>query len=46
MGYGSCKLIIEEAGGIVTDLSGNKMDVYSKRFSLPTDIFIIKWLRY
>jgi len=27
----AAKLIIEEAGGIVTDLSGNKMDVYSKQ---------------
>jgi myo-inositol-1(or 4)-monophosphatase len=25
------KLIVEEAGGLVTDFDGNKIDIYSKR---------------
>ena len=33
------KLIVEEAGGIVTDFDGNKIDIYSKRI-LATNSFV------
>jgi myo-inositol-1(or 4)-monophosphatase len=35
----AAKLIVEEAGGIVTDFAGNKIDIYAKQF-LATNKFV------
>ncbi len=35
----ACKLIIEEAGGVVTNFSGEKIDIYSKQI-LATNKFV------
>ncbi|HEY6626544.1 MAG TPA: inositol monophosphatase family protein, partial [Ignavibacteriaceae bacterium] len=38
------KLIVEEAGGLVTDFDGNRIDIYTKRILATNSIILQKMI--